>query len=209
MILLNIRELAFHNDSSENKKLLAIDNLVYDVGPFLNRHPGGDTNLRIYLGRNCSEEFTFIHGSSPPKMILDSLLVGKIIEPEFSSNNDRVCWYELLKYLDQLVALINIFNIETEVFKKKCFRDDSEHWNPYKDNLFEILCERIESYYLPYLETQLQKFGISHSNKNELNGMIDQNEKTERSCNLYIFYLKQFFNENLMRSNFALKALEK
>ena len=209
MLVLNIRELAFYNDSSENKKLLAIDNLVYDVGPFLNRHPGGDTSLRIFLGRNCSEEFAFIHGSSPPKIILDSLLVGKIIEPEFSSIQDRACWYEFLKALDQLVELINLFNIEVEVFKKECFRNDSTHWNPYKSNLFEMLCYRIESFYLPYFEVQLQKFDITKSIESEFKGIIGLQGFNETSCNRCIALLKSFMNENFIRSALELKTLEK
>jgi hypothetical protein len=206
---LNIRELALHNDSSENKKLLAIDNLVYDVGPFLNRHPGGDTSLRIFLGRNCSEEFAFIHGSSPPKLILDTMLVGKIIEPDFHSGDDKNCWYELLKALDQIVSLINLFNIEAEVFQKKCFRNDSAHWNPFKENLFEILCNRIDAYYLPYFEAQLQKFGISNLSNNELFRIVEQRKINEMYCNLYILSFKQFLNEYFTRSTLELKALEK
>lgn len=59
-----------------------IDGTVYDMTPFLERHPGGATAIEGLCGTDGTERFRGQHGSEgEPAMELESLVVGKIEGP--------------------------------------------------------------------------------------------------------------------------------
>jgi len=41
----------------EDEKLIIIDDVVYDVSAFAERHPGGKNYLQSYLGKDATEPF--------------------------------------------------------------------------------------------------------------------------------------------------------
>lgn len=59
-----------------------IDGTVYDVTPFVNRHPGGSTAISAICGGDGTSLFAGQHGSSAaPNAELDSLKIGTVATP--------------------------------------------------------------------------------------------------------------------------------
>jgi len=59
-----------------------MENVVYDVSGFLPQHPGGETILKAYLGKDITKEFrgaVYVHTNSA-RSILDTLRVGTILD---------------------------------------------------------------------------------------------------------------------------------
>ncbi|EFA75230.1 delta 9 fatty acid desaturase [Heterostelium album PN500] len=64
--------------SKENQKWLIINNIVYDIAPFIHKHPGGDRFILDYIGKDATKAFNGIvyNHSVAARNILDTLRVG-------------------------------------------------------------------------------------------------------------------------------------
>eukprot|EP00818_Percolomonas_sp_WS_P002568 CAMPEP_0117442368 /NCGR_PEP_ID=MMETSP0759-20121206/4113_1 /TAXON_ID=63605 /ORGANISM="Percolomonas cosmopolitus, Strain WS" /LENGTH=269 /DNA_ID=CAMNT_0005234249 /DNA_START=170 /DNA_END=979 /DNA_ORIENTATION=+ len=93
------KEVAQHND--ETNCWVIIDNFVYDLTPFIPRHPGGMSVLKARAGQDCTMGF---HGFQHPENAYTNLkdyLIGRLPKEEFvrwidesdvSEHRDE--WYE-------------------------------------------------------------------------------------------------------------------
>lgn len=71
------RELETRNKKDD--ALLVIDNLVYDVTPFLDEHPGGHEVLMDRAGKDASENFADVGHSADAKELMKKFLVGELV----------------------------------------------------------------------------------------------------------------------------------
>jgi len=167
MRALFLSEIARFNDRSESLKLLAIDDTIYDVTHFVERHPGGDGVIRSLLGRDGSVEFSLIHAARPPRASLGRTRYARLLRPAFTDPRDLAQWERLSGALDDVVKLENVFSLESEVFLRECFRGEPgttdpelsrpDAWNPYKANLLADVAARVRTLYLPRLEQALNE----------------------------------------------------
>jgi fatty acid desaturase len=60
-----------------------VDGLVYDVTPFLDRHPGGKEMLLLAAGRECTDLFNSYHWSNPdkPRQYMKNYEIGVLVGP--------------------------------------------------------------------------------------------------------------------------------
>ncbi|EXJ65967.1 uncharacterized protein A1O5_10943 [Cladophialophora psammophila CBS 110553] len=56
---------------------IVIDDIVYDCTIFVNEHPGGDTVIRSFAGKDCSWQFHRVHGFQKNRKWLPGLRVGQ------------------------------------------------------------------------------------------------------------------------------------
>lgn len=70
-------------DSLTEKKVLwlVINNNVYDVGCWLQKHPGGDLIIRHFLFRDATDQFTRFHPPEVMEKMLPHLQIGVLKEP--------------------------------------------------------------------------------------------------------------------------------
>jgi len=91
-------ELAEHHTREDC--WIAVNGFVYDVSDFLAKHPGGDTIMLAYAGRDVSQHFNTITSHlkpSIPKLML-KMLVGKY-ENTKSDNKGIETWMEFVNRL--------------------------------------------------------------------------------------------------------------
>lgn len=74
------KEVAESEDTSSN--LIVINNVVYNVAPFLNEHPGGEEVLLDQRGKNATEHFEDVGHSSEARELMKKYKVGTISDPE-------------------------------------------------------------------------------------------------------------------------------
>jgi cytochrome b involved in lipid metabolism len=60
-------ELAAHSKSSAGRKWIAVRGIVYDVTNFLAAHPGGQSILMHYLGKDATAAFDGEHSRINPR----------------------------------------------------------------------------------------------------------------------------------------------
>eukprot|EP00127_Corallochytrium_limacisporum_P005573 Clim_evm90s207 gene=Clim_evmTU90s207 len=75
----------FENRCQEHgETLVIIDKKIYDVGPFLDQHPGGRKTLEEYIGRDVTDLFLGVTGdhvhSVSAESFLPRLAVGQIVD---------------------------------------------------------------------------------------------------------------------------------
>lgn len=75
-------ELALHHTREDC--WVVIDGYVYDITSFIDKHPGGDTIMTAYAGRDVTEHFNLIFAHQKPvlKKLMEKMLVGKYICPK-------------------------------------------------------------------------------------------------------------------------------
>jgi hypothetical protein len=84
--LLGIKEVNGH--CSPDSAWIVIDGSIYDITPFLSRHPGGREILLEYLGQDATKAFHSVGHSSKAKKMLDPLRIGKLLNHSYSQSND-------------------------------------------------------------------------------------------------------------------------
>lgn len=209
MMQLFLSELAFDNDLSVGPKRIAVDGKIYDVSAFLHVHPGGDGTIRSLLGRDATTEYNLIHQGDDHKVIFSRMICGTVREPEFTSEADRTDWNELSVALDECIAMVNIFSLETEVLNKNCFRDETEIWNGYKEHLCLEFFVRVRSVYIPHSMKYVFHL-LSAELKRKLETFVLPEEKgNEEVCRLYINLTKDLLVENLRCIHTRIRMLEK
>lgn len=77
---LTYKEVAESTDKTAN--LIIIDNVVYNVAPFLNEHPGGEEVLLDQRGKNATEHFEDVGHSTEARELMKKYKVGTILDPE-------------------------------------------------------------------------------------------------------------------------------
>ncbi|XP_076626407.1 cytochrome b5 isoform X2 [Colletes latitarsis] len=83
-------EVAEHRDI--NSLWIIINNSVYDLTTFLNKHPGGPTILVDQAGRDSTEAFEDIGHSSDARLMMVPYKIGEILreeEPEKAAKSDE------------------------------------------------------------------------------------------------------------------------
>ena len=73
------QEVAKHNTG--DSAWVIIDGLVYDVTPFMDRHPGGREMMLLAAGRECTDLFRMYHwydGGKKPREVMEKYLVGRL-----------------------------------------------------------------------------------------------------------------------------------
>lgn len=60
---------------------IIIEDLVYDVGEFYSRHPGGESILKAYLGRDATSAFKggLNHHTQSARTLARTMVVGRIV----------------------------------------------------------------------------------------------------------------------------------
>ncbi|XP_034644149.1 cytochrome b5 [Trachemys scripta elegans] len=71
-----LAEVAKHNSSRE--AWLVIHGRVYDVGRFLDEHPGGEEVLLEQAGRDATESFEDVGHSTDAREMLKEYLIGEV-----------------------------------------------------------------------------------------------------------------------------------
>lgn len=68
--------------NSKDDAVFVIHNLVYDVTPFLDEHPGGHEVLQRVVGTDASEDFDDIGHSLDAKELMKKYQIGEIVPEE-------------------------------------------------------------------------------------------------------------------------------
>lgn len=68
--------------AQEGLFLLIISNRVYDVGPFLRLHPGGEVALLDYVGRDATGAFEGVGHSAAAREQKEQYLVGELVHSD-------------------------------------------------------------------------------------------------------------------------------
>lgn len=74
--LISRDELSRHNSASDC--WIAISGIVYDVGFYLDEHPGGPEQILSVAGRDATEVFDDMGHSRTAKKLLEQMRVGKL-----------------------------------------------------------------------------------------------------------------------------------
>lgn len=96
---------------------IAINNSVYNIGDFLNRHPGGEEVLLEVVGKDATEAFEDVGHSSDAKELLKKFKIGEVVNSEtelkekisFTSESDETILkivFSILKYFMMTVFIV-------------------------------------------------------------------------------------------------------
>ncbi|KAJ2941111.1 hypothetical protein O0L34_g10346 [Tuta absoluta] len=61
---------------------IIIKDVVYNVTPYLQEHPGGDDVLRGEAGKDATREFESVGHSSDAKSVMKKYRIGELVEEE-------------------------------------------------------------------------------------------------------------------------------
>lgn len=90
------QEVAQHN--TEKSAWVYIGTKVYDITPWLDRHPGGKTVLLLAAGRDCTDLFDSYHPfTDKPRAMLDSWYIGEMATTEFPQYKPDTGFYRDLR----------------------------------------------------------------------------------------------------------------
>ncbi|KOB57491.1 Cytochrome b5 [Operophtera brumata] len=85
------KELSERNPKQET--VFIIDNVVYDVTPFLDEHPGGHEVLVHAAGRDASEDFEDVGHSFDAKELMKKYVIGELVdEDKVELKKRQVSW---------------------------------------------------------------------------------------------------------------------
>ncbi len=84
-----LTEEDLENLKQKNVLWLTINDNVYDVGNWLQKHPGGDLIIRHFLYRDCTDQFTRFHPREVSEKILPYLQIG-VLEKKKSHQSDLI-----------------------------------------------------------------------------------------------------------------------
>lgn len=73
---------------NHGKKVVIFQGVVYDVGEYVNEHPGGSELIETEYGKNIDESFEEAeHSKSARNIFRDLPIIGKMKESDTSSTN--------------------------------------------------------------------------------------------------------------------------
>jgi sulfite reductase alpha subunit-like flavoprotein len=119
-------QIAMHNNE-RNGRWLVLDGQVFDVEPFLRRHPGGTRIIRSWAGTDATAAFDSTHHGRGDVMALRELLViGRVRPAELPVHR---AWVAVLQLVTEMQnALAN----DQEMIHLTTTRDDpAPHRSPY------------------------------------------------------------------------------
>jgi len=88
-------EVSKHN--SAESAWIYIGNKVYDITPWLDKHPGGKEMLLLAAGRDCTDLFRMYHPfTDKPRQIMDKFVIGTITKGEFPQYVEDTGFYKEL-----------------------------------------------------------------------------------------------------------------
>jgi sulfite reductase alpha subunit-like flavoprotein len=119
-------QIAMHNDE-RNGRWLVLDGHVFDVEPFLRRHPGGVRIIRSWAGTDATAAFDSTHHGRGDVMAMRELLViGRVLPTELPVHR---AWVAVLQLVTEMQnALAN----DQELIHLTTTRDDpAPHRSPY------------------------------------------------------------------------------
>jgi len=76
----SLKEIAEHN--SAKSTWIVIHDLIYDVTPFLDEHPGGEEILLEQAGKNGTENFEDVGHSTDAREMMKQYVIGEVIDEE-------------------------------------------------------------------------------------------------------------------------------
>lgn len=77
------------SSNSKERTLLILHDKVYDVTSFLNEHPGGEEVLLEHGGKDGSEDFDDVGHSIDALDLMNSYLVGELVEAERTNKKPK------------------------------------------------------------------------------------------------------------------------
>jgi cytochrome b involved in lipid metabolism len=77
--MFSMEEVVKHNTATDN--WMVVRGVVYDVTHFQKFHPGGDTILAKYAGRDVSEIYDAFHKWVNAESMLQNYVLGRLIPP--------------------------------------------------------------------------------------------------------------------------------
>lgn len=110
-------DVASHNH--EGSAWVVVDSKVYDVTEWLDAHPGGKALLLAFAGRDCTDEFTAMHGGAA-RLRLPPLCVGRLsdestaLEPRISPKTARAT--SAFRALQRQLAAAGYFRPQTSAY---------------------------------------------------------------------------------------------
>jgi len=75
---ISLKEVNQHNNSKDGDVWLVVDGKVYDVGAFLEKHPGGRAPLEDVAGQDVSRQFHMLHEASVLKKSGEKYCIGEL-----------------------------------------------------------------------------------------------------------------------------------
>jgi len=92
--------------SGDSEVWLEVDGVAYDVTDFLREHPGGETVLRKYAGRDASEGFHRVRHSMRAKKLMQKYAVGPIVKSD-GSMSQTCATYRLFEHVDLMGKVLS------------------------------------------------------------------------------------------------------
>uniref|UniRef100_T1J559 cytochrome-b5 reductase n=1 Tax=Strigamia maritima TaxID=126957 RepID=T1J559_STRMM len=82
----SLKEVSDHD--SRKSVWIVIHDLVYDVTPFLDEHPGGEEILLEQAGKNATENFEDVGHSTDAREMMKKFIIGEVIDEEKIDNKE-------------------------------------------------------------------------------------------------------------------------
>lgn len=113
---------------------LIIDDVVYDVSTYTDKHPGGDALLRVYAGQDVSEVFwaQTVHWTAKQSLLLRSLSIGRVPPKDARQERLFAALYSLLRARQ---ALLLQYEHSMQNVALKLFSDENAHMMFWRENL--------------------------------------------------------------------------
>lgn len=109
--VISLDSLKRHNQ--ETDAWLAVNGKVWDVTGFPEGHPGGESIIREYFGRDASEPYNEIHG---PRLISaflgDAKLVGVLEHYDTEESDKNAHHVEAYRDLPPIESMLNLYDFE-------------------------------------------------------------------------------------------------
>ena len=141
--------IAEHNDE-RNGRWLVLDGRVFDVEPFVRRHPGGVRILSSWAGTDATEAFSRSHsGRADIRALRELLVIGRVRPTERAAHR---AWVSVLQLV---VEMQNALANDQDLIRTTTTRDDrAPHLSPY--NLQRSI-ETHERFLRTYLDVLLDE----------------------------------------------------
>ncbi|RKK27129.1 hypothetical protein BFJ68_g16538 [Fusarium oxysporum] len=115
---LSLAEVARNN--REDSAWLVVNGVVWDVTGFADSHPGGESIIREYFGRDASSSYNAVHGAGLISKYLGEKKIGELIEEDLPTKEDgSTTAYEGLPPLDSILNLYDFQDVAIQAFTER------------------------------------------------------------------------------------------
>ncbi|CAK7326226.1 unnamed protein product [Dovyalis caffra] len=125
--LYKMQEAAQHNTPQDC--WVVIDGKVYDVGSYLDEHPGGDDVILATTGKDATDEFEDAGHSNDARELLETFLIGELdpsdtVIPELEISKKQADYTQKLKdftkqYWAVPVAVVGVSVVVSFLYLRK------------------------------------------------------------------------------------------